>query len=312
MSTETAVIAAARRTPIGAMLGALSCLPATRLGAGAIRASLDDSGCPPDEIDEVLMGCVLPAGLGQAPARQAALKAGLSKAVSCATISKVCGSGLFSVMLANDRILADPGMFVVAGGMDSMSNAPYLVEKARGGLRMGHKELRDHMFLDGLQNPYDGEMMGHFAEQTAARYGFSRQQQDEFAVESVNRARSAAAAFRHEITQVEHTHRGETQTVSEDEEPGRCDLERIPTMQPAFAREGTVTAASSSSISDGGAALVLLGESRAQAIGIEPLARVIAHATYAHEPEWFTTAPAPAIRKALDKAGWAVDDVDLF
>ena len=312
MSKETAVIAAARRTPIGALLGALSHLPATRLGADAIRASLHDSGCPPDEINEVLMGCVLPAGLGQAPARQTALQAGLSKAVPCATISKVCGSGLFSVMLANDRILADPGMIVLAGGMESMSNAPYLVEKARGGLRMGHKELRDHMFLDGLENAYDGQMMGYFAEQTAKRYGFSRQQQDEFAIESVTRARSSAAASGAEIIEVEHTHRGETQTVSEDEEPGRCDLDRIPTMRPAFAAGGTVTAASSSSISDGAAALVLLSEDRAQAMGIEPLARVAAHATHAQEPEWFTTAPAPAISKALDKAGWAADGVDLF
>ena len=312
MSTETAVIAAARRTPIGAMLGALSRLLATRLGADAIRASLDDSGCPPDEIDEVLMGCVLPAGLGQAPARQAALAAGLGKATPCATISKVCGSGLFSVMLANDRILADPGMIVAAGGMESMSNAPYLIEKARGGLRMGHKELRDHMFLDGLQNPYDGQMMGHFAEQTAKRYGFSRQEQDEFAIESVNRALASTAAAGPEIIEVQHTYRGETQTVSEDEEPARCDLDRVPSMRPAFARDGTVTAASSSSISDGAAALVLLSEGRAQAMGIEPLARVAAHATHAQEPEWFTTAPAPAIRKALDKAGWAVEDVDLF
>lgn len=312
MSTEKAVIAAARRTPIGAMLGTLSRVSATDLGATAIRSCLGDSGLPSGEIDEVLMGCVLPAGLGQAPARQAALGAGLASATPCATISKVCGSGLFSVMLAHDRILADPEMVVVAGGMESMSNAPYLVEKARDGLRMGHKELRDHMFLDGLQNPYDGQMMGFFAEQTARRYQFSRREQDEFAVESVTRALASRKAFETEITEVNYLYRGNTLTVSEDEEPGRCDPGKIPAMRPAFARDGTVTAASSSSISDGAAALVLLSESRAVELGVESLARVAGHATHAQEPEWFTTAPGPAIQKVLAKAGWAVGDVDLF
>ncbi|MDE0128628.1 MAG: acetyl-CoA C-acyltransferase [Gammaproteobacteria bacterium] len=312
MSTEKAVIAAARRTPIGAMLGALSRISATDLGATAIRSCLGDSGLPPDEIDEVLMGCVLPAGLGQAPARQAALGAGLASATPCATISKVCGSGLFSVMLAHDRILAEPGMAIVAGGMESMSNAPYLVEKARDGLRMGHKELRDHMFLDGLQNPYDGQMMGFFAEETARRYRFSRGEQDEFAVESVTRALASREAFETEIVEVNYLYRGKTLTVSEDEEPGRCDPEKIPAMRPAFARDGTVTAASSSSISDGAAALVLLSESRAGELGVEPLASVAGHATHAHEPEWFTTAPGPAIEKVLARAGWALGDVDLF
>ena len=312
MSTKKAVIAAARRTPIGAMLGALSRISATDLGATAIRSCLGDAGLPPDEIDEVLMGCVLPAGLGQAPARQAALGAGLGSATPCATISKVCGSGLFSVMLAHDRILAEPGMTIVAGGMESMSNAPYLVEKARDGLRMGHKELRDHMFLDGLQNPYDGKMMGFFAEETARRYRFSRREQDEFAVESVTRALASREAFETEITEVNYMYRGSPVTVGEDEEPGRCDPGRIPAMRPAFARDGTVTAASSSSISDGAAALVLLSESRADELGIEPLASVAGHATHAHEPEWFTTAPGPAIEKALARAGWSVGDVDLF
>ena len=312
MSKENAVIAAARRTPIGAMLGALSPMSATDLGAAAIRASLADSGVPPDSVDEVLMGCVLPAGLGQAPARQAALGAGLNSDTPCAAISKVCGSGLFSVMLAHDRILADPGMVIVAGGMESMSNAPYLVEKARGGLRMGHKELRDHMFLDGLQNPYDGRMMGFFAEETSRRYRFSRREQDEFAVESVTRALASREAFGAEIIEVNYMYRGKTLTVSEDEEPGRCDPEKIPLMRPAFARDGTVTAASSSSISDGAAALVLLSESRAGELGAEPLARVAAHAVHAHEPEWFTTAPGPAIGKVLARAGWKAGGVDLF
>lgn len=312
MSTEKAVIAAARRTPIGAMLGALSRISATDLGATAIRSCLGDSGLPPGEIDEVLMGCVLPAGLGQAPARQAALGAGLASATPCATISKVCGSGLFSVMLAHDRILADPGMAIVAGGMESMSNAPYLVEKARDGLRMGHKELRDHMFLDGLQNPYDGRMMGFFAEETARRYRFSRREQDEFAVESVTRALASREAFETEIIEVNYMYRGNPVTVGLDEEPGRCDPGKIPAMRPAFARNGTVTAASSSSISDGAAALIMLSEGRADKLGVEPLASVAGHATHAHEPEWFTTAPGPAIEKALARAGWTVGDVDLF
>ena len=312
MSTEKAVIAAARRTPIGAMLGALSRISATDLGATAIRSCLGDSGLPPGEINEVLMGCVLPAGLGQAPARQAALGAGLASATPCATISKVCGSGLFSVMLAHDRILVDPGMAIVAGGMESMSNAPYLVEKARDGLRMGHKELRDHMFLDGLQNPYDGQMMGFFAEETARRYRFGRREQDEFAVESVTRALASREAFETEIVEVNYMYRGNPVTVGEDEEPGRCDPGKIPAMRPAFARDGTVTAASSSSISDGAAALVMLSESRAGELGVEPLASVAGHATHAHEPEWFTTAPGPAIEKVLARAGWAVGDVDLF
>ena len=294
------------------MLGALSRMSATDLGSAAIRAALRDSGIPPEEIDEVLMGCVLSAGLGQAPARQAALGAGLGSATPCATISKVCGSGMFSVMLAHDRILADPAMVVLAGGMESMSNAPYLVEKARDGLRMGHKELRDHMFLDGLQNPYDGRMMGFFAEQTARRYEFSRREQDEFAVESVQRALASREAFGAEMIEMQYIYRGKARAVSEDEEPGRCDLEKIPTMQPAFSRDGTVTAASSSSISDGAAALVLLGENRAREIGLEPLALLAGHASHAQEPEWFTTAPGPAIEKVLARAGWAVGDVDLF
>ena len=294
------------------MLGALAPVSAVDLGSRVIEACLGDAGCGPDAVGEVLMGCVLPAGLGQAPARQAALAAGLDAGTPCAAISKVCGSGLFSVMLAHGRILADPGMIVVAGGMESMSNAPYLVEKARGGLRMGHKELRDHMFLDGLQNPYDGEMMGHFAEQTTRRYGFTREQQDEFASESVRRALQSAEAFSTEIAPVAYSRRGKAVEVREDEEPGRCDLSRIPSMRPAFAPDGTVTAASSSSISDGGAAALLMSGARAAELGMEPMARVAAHATHAQAPEWFTTAPGPAIAKCLDKAGWKAGGVDLF
>ncbi len=312
MSQRHTVIAAARRTPIGAMLGALAPVTATALGAAAIQACLTDTGRSADEISEVLMGCVLPAGLGQAPARQAALAAGLSTATPCATISKVCGSGLFSAMLAHDRILADPGMVIVAGGMESMSNAPYLVEKARDGLRMGHKELRDHMFLDGLQNPYDGQMMGHFAEETARRYQFSRREQDDFATESVTRALDSSEEFAREIIEVTFSRRGKTFRVCEDEEPGRCELGRIPSMRPAFARDGTVTAASSSSISDGAAALLMLSASQSGSLGLDPMARLVGHASHAQAPEWFTTAPGPAIGKLLDKVGWKVADVDLF
>ncbi len=312
MSKEHTSLAAARRTPIGAMLGALSPVSATDLGSTAIKACLGDSGQPPDAIDEVLMGCVLPAGLGQAPARQAGLAAGLDTATPCATISKVCGSGLFSVMLAHDRILADPGMVVVAGGMESMSNAPYLVEKARDGLRMGHKELRDHMFLDGLQNPYDGRMMGYFAEETARRYKFSRSEQDDFAVKSVTRALGARKAFEREIIEVEFSRRGKSFRIHEDEEPGRCDLDRIPEMRPAFARDGTVTAASSSSISDGAAAMLLLGEEKCRSLGMVPMAHVVGHASHAQAPEWFTTAPGPAISKVLEKVAWKASGVDLF
>ena len=312
MTSTQIIAAAARRTPIGSMLGALSAVQATELGASAIRASMSDAACQAEHVDEVLMGCVLPAGLGQAPARQAALAAGMDAGAPCATISKVCGSGLYAVMLAHDRILAEPGMMIVAGGMESMSNAPYLVEKARGGLRMGHKELRDHMFLDGLQNPYDGQMMGHFAEQTARRYGFTRQEQDAFATSSVERARESAAAFAREITPVRCKRRGNTVEVREDEEPERCDLNRIPSMRPAFAHNGTVTAASSSSISDGAAALLLLSADRAQERGMQAMARIVAHATHAQAPEWFTTAPGPAIAKCLDKAGWKASGADLF
>ena len=312
MSQRHTVIAAARRTPIGAMLGALAPVTATALGAAAIQACLTDTGRSADEISEVLMGCVLPAGLGQAPARQAALAAGLSTATPCATISKVCGSGLFSAMLAHDRILADPGTVIVAGGMESMSNAPYLVEKARDGLRMGHKELRDHMFLDGLQNPYDGQMMGHFAEETARRYQFNRREQDDFATESVTRALDSSEEFAREIIEVTFSRRGKTFRVCEDEEPGRCELGRIPSMRPAFARDGTVTAASSSSISDGAAALLMLSASQSGSLGLDPMARLVGHASHAQAPEWFTTAPGPAIGKLLDKVGWKVADVDLF
>jgi acetyl-CoA C-acetyltransferase len=313
MSKDTIVIAAARRTPIGAFQGALGPVVAPQLAATAIRAALGDAGLAPAEVSEAIIGCVLPAGLGQAPARQAALAAGLPDAVGCTTINKVCGSGMKAVMFGHDLLRAGSASVVLAGGMESMSNAPYLLPKARAGYRMGHQEVLDHMFYDGLQNPYDGNMMGHFAELTAEKYGFTREAQDKFSLESVQFALQAiGGAFEAEIAPVTvKTRRGE-QVVSEDEEPGRCEIDKIPTMRPAFRKDGTVTAASSSSISDGAAALLLMTEAEAARRGIEPLARIVGHAGYAHAPEWFTTAPVSAMEHLLDRVGWRADDVDLY
>jgi acetyl-CoA C-acetyltransferase len=313
MSNDTIVIAAARRTPIGAFQGGLSAVSATQLAATPIRAALADAGVAPDEVSEAIIGCVLQADLGQAPARQAALAAGFPDSVGCTTINKVCGSGMKAVMLGNDLLRAGSGKIVLAGGMESMSNAPYLLPKARAGYRMGHQEVLDHMFYDGLQNPYDGNMMGHFAELTAQKYGFTREAQDEFSIRSVQRALAAVdGAFGDEVVPVTvKTRRGE-QVVSQDEEPGRCELDKIPTMRPAFSKDGTVTAASSSSISDGAAALVLMSEEEASRRGLEPLARIVGHAGYAHAPEWFTTAPVSAMKRLLDRVGWSADDVDLY
>jgi acetyl-CoA C-acetyltransferase len=313
MSQSPIVIAAARRTPIGSFQGALSALATPELGAAAMRAALADAGLEPGEIAEVIMGCVLPAGLGQAPARQAALAAGLPDSVGCTTLNKVCGSGMKAAMFGHDLLRADSARIVLAGGMESMSNAPYLLPKARAGYRMGHQQVLDHMFFDGLQNPYDGHMMGHFAEQTAQKYGFTREAQDAFSIESVRRALAAIdGAFATEITPVTVKTRRSEQVVDADEEPGRCDLEKIPTMRPAFAKDGTVTAASSSSISDGAAALVLTTAAEAEQRGMKPLARIVGHAGYAHAPEWFTTAPVAAVQHLLDRVGWTADQVDLY
>lgn len=312
--TADIVILAARRTPIGAFQGAFNNTPATLLGAAAVRAALDDSGVQPEQIDEVLLGCVLQAGLGQAPARQAMLGAGLPPSVPATTINKVCGSAMKAMMLACDQLKAGSAATIVAGGLESMTGAPYLLPKARGGYRMGHGELLDHMFFDGLQNPYDGKMMGYFADATAAKYGFTREQQDAFATESVRRAQTAVAsgAFKPEITPVIVKSRKGEYSVDTDETPGTCDVTKIPTLKPAFNKDGTVTAASSSSIADGASALVLTTAAHAGALGRRPLARVVAYTSHAHQPEWFTTAPGGAIRKVLDQAGWAADAVDLF
>jgi acetyl-CoA C-acetyltransferase len=313
--TDAVVIAAARRTPIGAFQGALGAVPAPDLGATVMAAAIDDSGIKSEEISEVIFGCVLPAGLGQAPARQAALAAGIPSSVGCTTINKVCGSGMKAVMLGHDIIRAGSADVVMAGGMESMSNAPYLLPKAREGLRMGHQQILDHMFLDGLQNPYDNNMMGHFAEQTVDRYQFTREEQDAFATASVRRALEAIrkGLFDAEIAPVlVRTRKGEA-LVDKDEEPFRCEIDRIPDMRPAFRRDGgTVTAASSSSISDGAAALVITSASTAEARGMEPIARIIAHSGFAHAPEWFTTAPVFAIEALQDKLGWKPADVDLY
>lgn len=313
--SDPIVIVAARRTPIASFQGSLSSLAAHELGAAAIRAAVADSHLDGEDISELIMGCVLPAGLGQAPARQAALGAGLPVSVGCLTINKVCGSGMKSAMLGHDLIAAGSANIVVAGGMESMSNAVYLLPKARGGLRMGHAEVIDHMLYDGLQNPYDGQMMGAFGERCAQHYGFSREAQDSFATESVRRAMRAMANgdFGDEIVPLPVTTRQGDTTVDSDEEPPRCDIDRIPHFKPAFQRDGgTVTAANASSISDGAAALVLMRDSEAQRRGLTVLARVSGHATHAQEPGWFTTAPVAAIRKLHERLGWSPDEVDLY
>ncbi|MCP3999524.1 MAG: acetyl-CoA C-acyltransferase [Gammaproteobacteria bacterium] len=314
MSKESIVIVAARRTPIGSFQGNLSGASSPQLSAAATQACLTDTGIKGKDIDEAVIGCVLPAGLGQAPARQAVLASNLPESVDTTTINKVCGSGMKAAMLAHDLILAGSANIVLAGGMESMTNAPYLLPKARAGYRMGHQDVLDHMFFDGLQNPYDGNMMGYFAEETAKKYGFTREDQDNFTTESVTRAVNAIenGSFDAEITPVTVTYRRKESIVDTDEEPTKCDLAGISTMRPAFAKDGSVTAASSSSISDGAASLILMKASDAEKRGLMPLARIVAHAGHAHEPEWFTTAPVGAIKSVLSKAGWSADDVDLF
>ncbi|MGD9599582.1 MAG: acetyl-CoA C-acyltransferase [Steroidobacteraceae bacterium] len=312
--SPTVLIAAAQRTPIGALQGALSAATATDLGAAAARGALAAAGIRPGDIEEVIFGCVLSAGLGQAPARQAALAAGVPDAVPATTINKMCGSGMKALMMAADQIRAGDVGVVLAGGFESMTNAPYLLPKARGGYRLGHGEVLDHMFYDGLQSPFDGKPMGSFADTTAAKYGFTRAAQDAYAAESVRRAQAAVAngLFAAEISPVTLKGRKGETVVDRDETPSTCNIEKIPTLKPAFNRDGTVTAASSSSISDGAAAAILMSEPAAQRLGVKPLARVLAYASHAQAPEWFTTAPAGAIRKVLDQLGWQAGDVDLF
>jgi acetyl-CoA C-acetyltransferase len=314
MSTSEVVILSARRTPIGAFLGALSPLTAVQLGSAAIKAAVESAGIRSGEVQEVIMGCVLPAGLGQAPARQAALGAGVPIGAPATTLNKMCGSGLKAVMMAADQIRSGTADIVLAGGCESMSNAPYLLPKARSGYRMGHGEVIDHMFYDGLQSPFDGKAMGCFADSTASKYNFTRAQQDAFATESVKRAMQAlqGGEFDLEVTPLTvKSRKGET-IIPRDETPGTCDVSKIATMKAAFNKDGTVTAASSSSISDGAAALVLMNAQTAASRGLKPLARVLAYASHAQEPEWFTTAPVGAIRKVLTQLGWKPHDADLY
>jgi acetyl-CoA C-acetyltransferase len=314
MSDQTVVIVGAKRTPIGSFQGQFNDSSALDLGAAAIAGAISHAGIDAADVNEVIMGCVLPAGLGQAPARQAALKAGVPVSVGCLTVNKVCGSGMKAVMLGHDAIRAGSAAVVVAGGMESMTNSPYLLPKARGGLRMGHGQVQDHMFWDGLQSPYDQQMMGVFGEMCADKYGFTRVDQDGFAHASVERAQRAVheGDFVDEIVPVTVSTRKGDHVFAEDEEPHRCNLGKIPTLRPAFKKDGTVTAANASKISDGAAATVLMTAAEAERRGLQPLAHIVAHATFAHEPEWFTTAPSTAIANVVEKAGWSMGDVDLF
>jgi acetyl-CoA C-acetyltransferase len=314
MSSDPVVILSARRTPVGAFQGVLATVTAPQLGSVAIQAAIADSGLRPTEIDEVIMGCVLSAGLGQAPARQAALGAGLPTGTPTTTVNKMCGSGMRAVMLASDQILAGSAQIVVAGGLESMTNAPYLLPKARAGYRMGHQEVLDHMFFDGLQSPWDGQLMGCFAEATAGKYDFTRQAQDDFATESVRRAQAAVSsgAFSAEVAPLTaKTRKGES-LVDKDETPSTLDPAKIPSLKAAFKKDGTVTAASSAGISDGAAAVVLARESLARANGLRPLARILGYTSFATDPEWFTLAPVGAIQKLLSRLKWQASEVDLY
>lgn len=315
MSQESIVIVSAARTPMGGMLGAFSHVSAPTLGSFAIKAAVERAKVKADDIDEVIMGCVLSAGIGQAPARQAALSAGLPYHSGCTTINKMCGSGMKAVMFAHDLLLAGNNKMMIAGGLENMTAAPYLIPKARSGLRLGHDTIYDHMFLDGLEDAYDkGKLMGCYADDTAQKYGFSREQQDQFALQSLERANNAIKNndFNAEITPVTIASRKGETVVNTDEQPGNARPDKIPNLKPAFNKEGTVTAANSSSISDGAAALLLMTETTAKHQGLTPIARIKAHATHSQEPAWFTTAPVGAIKNVLQKTQWTVDDVDLW
>ncbi|MGF7176352.1 acetyl-CoA C-acyltransferase [Azospirillum doebereinerae] len=315
MSTDSIVIAAAARTPMGGFQGDLQGLTGPQLGSAAIKAALERSGLPADAVDEVFMGCVLSAGVGQAPARQASLGAGIPKAAGCTTISKVCGSGMRAVMFAHDVIKAGSAKVIVAGGMESMSNAPYLLDRARVGYRMGHGKVLDHMFFDGLEDAYEkGRLMGTFAEECASSYSFSREAQDAFAIESLNRARKATenGSFAGEIAAVMVKGRKGDTVIDKDEQPLKADPAKIPTLKPAFAKDGTVTAANASSISDGGAALIVTTRSEAERRGLRVIAEIKGHANHAQAPALFTTAPVGAMRTLFEKTGWSAGSVDLF
>ena len=312
---DPVVIVSAARTPMGAFQGELKQFAAAELGAAAIRAAVERAKIKPEQVDEVIMGCVLAAGQGQAPARQASLGAGLPLATGCTTINKMCGSGMKAAMLAHDLLVAGTNDIMVAGGMESMTNAPYLLAKARGGYRLGHGQLLDHMFYDGLEDAYEkGRLMGSFAEDCAAKYSFTREQQDKFAVASLERAQAANknGSFAWEITPMNLKAGKDERFMEMDESPFKANFDKIPTLKPAFKKDGTITAANSSSISDGGAALVMMRRSTAEKLGLAPLAIVVGHSTHAQEPGWFTTAPVGAIKKLYDKTGWNTGMVDLY
>ena len=316
--SDPVVIVSVARTPLGGFQGDLSSLTTPQLGAIAIKAAVERAGVAPAQVQEVIMGCVLPAGLGQAPARQAALGAGLPRSAGCNTINKVCGSGMKATMLAHDLILAGSNEVMVAGGMESMSNAPYLLPKARAGYRLGHGQMFDHMFLDGLEDSYSkenkGRLMGTFAEDCAGHFNFTRQAQDEFAIASTTRAQAAInnGDFSWEVVPVTVASRKGDVVVDKDEQPLKAQIDKIPSLKPAFKKDGTVTPANSSSISDGAAALVLMRKSTAEKLGVKPVATIIGHATHAQEPALFTTAPVGAMQKVLAKAGWTTEQVDLW
>ena len=315
MSDDKVVIVSAKRTPIGSFQGQFETIKATELGSRVIEKNISEISINPQDIDETIMGCVLPAGLGQAPARQAAIGAGIPDKSGATTINKMCGSGMKSIMFAHDSIKAAQNNIVVAGGLENMTNAPYILSKARKGFRMGHTDVKDHMFLDGLEDAYEeGKLMGSFAEDTAEHYQFTREQQDNFAINSLNRARKANddGTFEKEIVPIKILNKKSEILVNKDEQPFKSDINKIPTLRPAFRKNGTVTAANSSSISDGASSVILMLESEADKRGIKPLARIINHSTNSHEPRWFTTAPIGAIEKVLEKSGWKKTDVDLF
>lgn len=315
MNKKDVVITGVARTPMGSFQGVLSTMSAPSLGSIAIQAAIKESNLKPEDVDDVIMGCVLPAGMGQAPARQAAIGANIPVSTGATTINKMCGSGMRSAMIANDQIIAGSSNISVAGGIESMSNTPYILPKVRAGLRMGHGEVKDHMFIDGLEDAYEpGRLMGTYAEDTAEAYQFTREQQDEFAIRSLKRAKKANedGTFKNEIVPVQiKTRKGETE-IFNDEQPFTADISKIPNLRPAFKKDGTVTAANSSSISDGAAALVIMTLEEAEKRNIKPLARIISHSTNSQEPAWFTTAPIGAIKKVLEKASWKLNDVDLF
>src|SRR5881628_3145070 len=315
MHPDPIVIVSAARTPMGAFLGELKGFAAPDLGAAAIRAAVERARISPEEVQEVIMGCVLPAGQGHAPARQASLGAGLPLAAGCTTVNKMCGSGMKAAMLAHDAVLAEKDHVVVAGGMESMTNAPYLLPKARAGLRMGHGQVIDHMFYDGLEDAYEkGRLMGSFAEECASKYSFSRASQDDFAITSLKRAQTANkdGSFAWEITPLAIKAGKDEKFIETDEQPFKANLDKIPALKPAFAKEGTVTAANSSSISDGAAALVMMRRSTAERRGLAQLALVAGHSTHAQEPGWFTTAPVGAIAKLFERTGWTAKEVDVY